>query len=194
MGALYTLKRGTREAHLRLERSVPIFRPGLTLAVYRAYLARLLGFYAPVEATLAGHPWASAGLDFRPRRKAALLTADLDCLGLDVDVQASLPRCDKLPPLPALPEALGCAYVLEGATLGGRVLARLVSAALGLGRARGCAFLLAYGDETDAMWEAFGARLEAALADDAAERRALSAARETFTRLHRWIDGEQGGS
>jgi heme oxygenase len=187
--ALTTLWRGTRAEHAAIERAVPILGPRLTLAVYRAHLARLLGIYAPLEVALAEQRWDVAGLDFAARRKTPLLALDLDRLGLASGARAALPRCAALPELAALPEAFGCAYVLEGATRGGRVLAGRVEAALGLDRAHGCAFLLAYGDDADRMWEAFTAALEAALGDEAELVRALGAARQTFAILQRWIEG-----
>jgi heme oxygenase len=156
--------------------------------VYRAYLARLLGFYAPVEAALGARAWAPAGLDFEARRKVPLLVADLVSLGLAEGAQAALPRCAEIPGLPDLPEALGCAYVLEGATRGGRVLSRLAGEALGVTRARGCAFLTGYGDAGDAMWQAFRRGVEAAVPDEGTGARVLAAARETFALLQRWLE------
>lgn len=191
MQILAALAHSTRPDHARIGRSIPLARPSLSLDVYRAHLARLLGFYEPVEEALASHAWASVGLDFEVRRKLPLLAADLACLGLDEGAIASLPRCAAIPGLPALPEALGCAYVLEGATRGARVLGRLVGASLGVTRSRGCAFLLAYGDEADARWRAFGASLDEGVRDEETAGRVLEAARETFARLQRWL--EDGG-
>jgi len=189
MPILETLKTGTRDAHASIERAVPLLRPGgLTLDGYRTYLGQLIGFYEPVEAALAAHDWASAGVDFNVRRKTPLLTADLRSLGLDAAALAALPRCVSVPALPALPEALGCAYVFEGATRGGRVLGRIIGEALGLTRARGCAFFLAYGDDSDAMWRTFGAAIETSVRDDAAGARVLAAALDTFSSLQRWIE------
>lgn len=187
--ALTMLGRGTRAEHARIEGVVPILGPRLTVAVYREYLARLLGFYGPIEAALAEHSWEAAGLDLAARRKAPLLAADLDRLGVAAAAREALPRCAALPEVPALPEALGCAYVLEGATRGGRVLARRVEEALGLDRAGGCAFLQAYGDDADRMWEAFAVALDAALGDEAALGRAIRTARRTFACLQRWLEG-----
>lgn len=188
MQILEVLKESTREAHLRLERVVPLSRTGLTREGYRAYLARLLGFYAPVEGALAAQDWASLGFDYEPRRKVPLLHADLAALGLGDAEREALPTCRLVPSLPALPEALGCAYVFEGATRGGRVLARLYGETLGVTREQGGAFFLAYGEDGDAMWLAFRALLVANLSDERSIARALAAALQTFALLHRWIE------
>lgn len=188
------LRQGTRDAHLRVERLVPILTFGSNRGAYCGYLARLLGFYAPMEASLGAHDWASIGIDFERRRKAPLLEADLVSLGLEAASVSSLPRCPSLPSLPDLPSALGCAYVLEGATLGGRVLARLLGEPLGLSRSQGAAFFLAYGDDHEGMWQTFVAGLEAAIQGDEEGARALDVARDTFERLGRWIEDDEGGS
>lgn len=188
VSAIDELRRSTRGSHLHLERSVPILRADVTPEELRAYLSRTLGFYEPIEEALATQLSGAVGLDYAPRRKVALLARDLEHLGLDAAAIEALPRCRALPHLPALPEALGCAYVLEGATRGGRVLARHLAEVLGLTRERGASFLLPYGEATDAMWDSFVARLEIALADDPGRRRAVGAAEDTFTRLRRWIE------
>jgi heme oxygenase len=186
-GVLRLLKEGCREAHMAIERVVPLQQPGLTGSGYRDHLARLLGFYEPLEAALGAQPWSDAGLDFEPRRKSGLLAADLEYLGLDAPTRGRLPRCATLPPLAGLPEAFGCAYVLEGATRGGRVLAKHLGASFGLDRDHGCAFLLAYGDDGDARWAEFRGSLEAHVRGPDAPR-TVAAAQETFAMLHRWLD------
>ena len=58
-------------------------------------------------------------------------------------------------PLNNAAKALGCLYVLEGATLGGVLIARHVRASLGFDGDAGSAFYLGYGPRTGAMWRGF---------------------------------------
>jgi heme oxygenase len=63
--------------------------------------------------------------------------------------------------------------VLEGSTLGGRVIAGQLGPRLGLDPAHGLRFFLCYGSDADARWAEFGAALEHCAPE--AERVAASA-------------------
>lgn len=65
-----------------------------------------------------------------------------------------------LPALRSAAQALGCQYVTEGSTLGGRDLARRLDHLFAPGSADGRRFLLGYGAEHGAMWRDFCAALE----------------------------------
>lgn len=180
------LRESTSDLHERVERVVPLLRPELDRAIYAGYLARLLGYYLPVEASIAAAPgWSAHGFDVGARRKAHLIERDLRALGAGEARIAAAPRCRALPDLSSLDRAVGGLYVLEGATLGARVLCRAIRA-LGLDERTGAAFLHGYGAATGAMWSRFGEALAAyAPAADAAA--VISGARQTFTTLERWL-------
>ena len=48
------------------------------------------------------------------------------------EIRKSIKHLHRLPPLETQADAFGCLYVLEGATLGGRVISRHIERALGL--------------------------------------------------------------
>ncbi len=75
-------------------------------------------------------------------------------------------------------------YVLEGATLGGRVIARRLEQHLSVDPRTGGRFFRPYGSETSSMWSSFVVRLnrEPPPFDDV-----LAAALETFDSLERWL-------
>ena len=112
------------------------------------YVAALYSAYAPLEAAL--EPWLidEAGLDFAGRRKLSFLAEDLEALG-----RAAPPDADLTELHLSAPRALGLQYVLEGATLGARVLAREVRSAGG--DLRGLSFFDCYGAEAGARFRAF---------------------------------------
>jgi len=95
---------------------------------YAAALRALHAFHAAWEPAVWRAPGVdAAGLDEIGRRKLPLLERDLRALGIA--------PCAVRPPAPRLPDAaaaLGALYVLEGATLGGRVIHRHVAGPLGL--------------------------------------------------------------
>jgi heme oxygenase len=78
-------------------------------------------------------------------------------------------------------------YVLEGATLGGRVISRHL-AARGIGPDTGGAFFAGYGNQTGEMWKSFSAAMGAyAEAHPESTGRMAEAADETFILLERWL-------
>lgn len=188
------LKRETRPHHERIEAAVALLRPTLRREEYRQHLARLLGFYRPVEQRLGEHAqaWASGGLDFGARRKVEWLRADLLALGLSPEQLAVLPECTALPRLEGLARAWGCLYVLEGATLGGQILSRHIGRTLGVTPETGGAFFRGYGEATGPMWRRLGEALSACAVAAAAPAAVVEGAQETFTCLEAWLrEGEQ---
>jgi heme oxygenase len=181
------LREATRPHHEAVERSVDLLRSCQSLDGYRRLLGRFLGFYEPAEARLS--PWLEAvpGLDYSRRRKSSMLVDDLKAIGLDAAAIAAIPRCPELPAIASLPQALGCMYVLEGATLGGQYIARHVKSAPGLGAEDGCSFFHSYGDHVGPMWKAFREVLSAQAVDEAHERAITELAGETFTKFERWF-------
>lgn len=133
---------------------------------YVGFLAGLLVAFEPLERALAALP---ADRDpgrtrWSQRSKAARIRADLAELAApDTDGPAGAPSPDDglrtvLAALTGRADpvtAYGARYVLEGATLGGQLLAPQVPAALGLPPGRATSYLEVYGDEAGAAWQAF---------------------------------------
>ena len=168
---------------------MPLMDASLTLDRYRQTLAKLLGFYTPLEERLALADWSLIGLDPTRRVKAPLLVSDLASLDLSPEQIAELPRCHDLPDTGSPAGALGCLYVLEGATLGGQLVRRHVAERLGLGPQNGCAFFAAYGDAVGPMWREYQQRLATVVDRGSADPNdVIAAARRTFDALTRWLD------
>lgn len=188
MMIMLQLRERTRAHHDRMEQNVDISERCGSLESYRLLLEKFYGFYAPVEAALGSRSdWESSGLDFNRRRKVPLLRADLRALGVcnaDLD---RLPHCSYLPNLNTTAQALGCLYVLEGATLGGQIIARQIKAALNIDRHNGGAFFCSYGNAVGAMWKSFGGALTAYSSAHAVEEIIIGSACDTFTTLDRWL-------
>jgi heme oxygenase len=161
-----------------------------TLAGYKALLARLHGFYRPFEPRLeAVSGIDSLGLDLPMRRKVPLIEADLAHLGLSAHAIAALPGCGELLPRPtSTAQALGCLYVVEGATLGGAVIRRHVEASLGLkGPAGGVAFFSSGGADIGRRWQGFRAVVERVVTTREEEAEAVAMAVATFCAFERWV-------
>lgn len=177
-------------AHLAIEGSVRFLDDDACEADFDAYLARQLGFYEPVEQRLCALCAAAAKLDIEQRIKSPLIARDLLALGHTPRELATLSRCAEadLPALTNLQQALGCLYVLEGATLGGRYVHHRLALRHPELVARAGSFLRCYGSETRARWLEFAQAL-AAYAEDA--ETILGAAQQTFSALHKWLIAER---
>lgn len=159
------LRLATRADHERLESRADLLRRVATPAGRRAVVRRFWRLHAEVEAAVA--PWLADldGLDFPARRRTGRLAEDLKTLGLDAPEE---PR--EAPAAASVGEALGLLYVLEGSTLGGRVIRRSLE---GQGSDMvGLSFLDPYGERTGERWRSFLTVLDDAVrtpeaADDA---------------------------
>ena len=143
---------------------MPLMEPGLTLDIYREVLSAL----APILRT-----WETWSAQYAPpplqallasRRRSHLLDEDLEALndgsrsfaasenasihwGQVVGGEFTSGDSQKLQAA-----FLGVLYVLEGSTLGGRLIARHVEPALGLINGRGDAYFRGHGEATGALW------------------------------------------
>ena len=182
------LKTETRAEHAAMEDALGLMRDDLSLADYRCLLERYFAFYAPIEAQLAGVlPAAHLGLDFETRRKLPLLRADLQVLG--GRAADTLAPCDALPPLRTPAQAVGCLYVLEGATLGGQVIGRHVLRTLGLTPATGARYFHGSGALTAELWRGFRAALAGFATHPDTADAVVESANETFRSLRHWCLG-----
>ena len=149
----------TRSEHSALEAVLDLTGRGLTRARYRRTLERFYGYYRPLEPLVGAGIGRSVALDLDDRCKAPLLEADLRALG--VAAPDRLPSCLQLPRIGSAAAALGCLYVMEGATLGGQLISRHVQQTLGVTCQTGGSFFYGYGPRTGAMWQAFRAAVVA---------------------------------
>ena len=181
---LDALKQSTRALHDRVESRIRVLEADFAPRDYGELLARMWGFYRPVEVRLgAVDVWQELDLDPAERWKTRLLEQDLARLGVGRDALAHLPICTDLPALDSVPRALGCGYVLEGATLGGAIIARHLARTWGIRSA----FFGSYGSNSGSMWRAFGCALAAYEAKTGSADRIISGAGDTFDKLDAWL-------
>jgi heme oxygenase len=153
--AIAHLRSATRDVHARLESRLDVIarlgdpegRPGM--------IRRYAALHIPADTVLEPYLAGIEGLDLRARRRTPLLA-----------------RFAGRTPLPKFPRpgsraaALGMLYVLEGSTLGGRLILRMLAD-------RGIsdpdlAFLDPYGHDTGSRWRSFLSVVSREVAADAA--------------------------
>jgi heme oxygenase len=185
---LADLRRQVAPYHAMVERRVDIVSRLASPARYTGLLARLYGFYEPFETEL-GREVARWDLPFavEARRKAPLIADDLSSLGIASAAVNGLPRCARMP-RPESPHAtLGCLYVTEGATLGGRLVARHIEQQLGIGPRSGASFFHGYGVGTGRRWRTFCSVLAAECESAVAQEAIRTGAIDTFLAYERWL-------
>jgi heme oxygenase len=172
----------TKPAHIALEGALGLLDENLALPAYERVLKLFYGFWRSWEPQMACLLKDEALLG--PRRRLHLLAADLVALGVTVQALDALAPC---PPTPLQDdvEALGSLYVMEGSTLGGRVIRRNVERVLGDKGRAGCSYFNGYGERTGAMWLSFLDRLDKVPLANA--ERTAAGALATFEHLGCWI-------
>lgn len=183
------LRSATWPSHQRLEKEMDVKQRFSKLSEYRRHLAQMWGFCASVEGVLGDRVFRDALPDYASRRKLPLLTRDLASLGMLPPKFAASPQ-HLLPAISDPAAAFGCAYVLEGATLGGRTILPLVEKRLGLTANHGAAFLASYGEAVPAMWRTFSAALNRWCCLPERRSSAIGAATATFDALGHWLRRE----
>jgi heme oxygenase (biliverdin-IX-beta and delta-forming) len=189
MSAIAALRSATWGSHQRLEKRLDVKSRFSQVGAYRSHLQQMWGFCAALEQSLTPQSFCGALPNYEMRRKLPLLTADLLALGVQMHSIQQLPRCAALPVPTDAAAAFGCAYVLEGATLGGRSLMPMVEARLGLSAERGAAFLASYRDNVTQMWRDFGTALDTWCSLPERQDSASGAAVKTFDALADWLCG-----
>jgi len=147
------LKAETRAAHEAAERAFDLKAVVQSPAAYARILQRFHAFHSQVEPLLAAWDWPALGLDFDARRKLPALNADLASLGIVPLAAARQPAA--LFTIVTQAEAVGALYVIEGSTLGGRIIAKQVRTALGFTPTYGARYFTGYGAKTGAYWQRF---------------------------------------
>jgi heme oxygenase len=182
---LERLKAATSHAHSQIEERMPVFRPEFDLAAYVRLLERYYGFWNPLETNLwLVKPLLHPMLALKTRMKSHLLETDLQTLG---QTATALPRCLALPSVATFLSALGCLYVLEGSTLGARLISRRIESHLKLRADSGAAFFSAYGDATGQRWSEFRLFISANVSLQQSEE-TVNAALQTFESLSAWLE------
>lgn len=174
------LRTETAPSHQRLERSLDLLRLPQDRDRFTALLVRFHGFHRAWEPALL----RSLSTALVPGPRLPMLEEDLGRLGLSHHTVRDSPSCAQAASLGEHPDtALGSVYVLEGSTLGGRVISHHFGKAPWWPPA-GLRYFDPYGDQTASRWRQTLTQLAAAGGD--ADRIVAGAVR-TFDILEHWL-------
>ena len=157
VSVLDEIRRATKPIHAALESGLDIQRRLMSAAGRKSILCEFHALHAAAEPALLSHLRSVPGLEYERRLKLPALRNDLRVLGVPASQWRVEPKT-ALPVLGGVEQALGFAYVLEGATLGGRIIRKRVVAAGG--SLVGLSFFDVYGPATGDQWVRFCAVLE----------------------------------
>jgi heme oxygenase len=178
------LKEQTKTNHQLLEKKlVGKMRTMRSTNDYADLLSLFYKYFGGLEKAIVKHLDQSLIPDYPARRKASALAADLTEMGAMVP---PLARISELPAIHNHQQALGALYVIEGSTLGGKIISKMISHQIPSTDGHGLTFFNSYGDDTLAMWERFKVILDDPKnlpGDDIIE-----AANETFLKFSHYFD------
>ena len=158
----------------------------MTLSDYQLLIHKFYSFITPCEALIDSLLCKSV---IKHRKKKPWLEQDLLALRISSDNVTKFSICSDLPVLSEYEQVLGYLYVMEGATLGGQVIFKMLKTQLQITPAKGGRYFHGYGDNTEIMWNDFCLILSSIHNIDQQNKIVLSAS-DTFKRLHGWMEVE----
>lgn len=181
---LTQLRHATAPMHEALEQtplSTALLRPDVTLNHYTAYLQRMHGVISFCEAQV--FPLIENVItDLAERRKLHLIERDLAGL---TPHGATFSNPYAPFKTAAIPFALGYMYVVEGSTLGGRVILKQLVQKLPINEQSGGTFFAGYGGETSAKWKSFLQQFGTYVIEQACENETIAGAQHAFNSIAR---------
>lgn len=182
------IKTYTRLEHASLEKHlIGIIKGIRTREQYIDLLRMFHGFYQALEVDMEQYLTPEHIPDIMQRRKADALLQDIRDLGWEDRQQPVHVEVDT-PVINSYARALGAAYVLEGSTLGGVIIAKMIKTQLpDIYDGKGFSFFTCYGEAAPDMWKKFRTYL-LALTNKEDQDIAAETARQTFLTFKAWID------
>jgi heme oxygenase len=173
------LKIMTLAAHQQLEKQLVFqLRSMLNKEDYIRILQWFYAYFAALEQKIILYIGSEQLPDMPQRRKTGNLLLDLTILQSTIPLIAS---DSYLPEITNKPQAFGALYVMEGSTLGGQVICKMIEKQLGFNT--GISFFKGYGDNTQQMWTDFKQVLD----EQGDQDLIINSADETFIKFSDWI-------
>jgi len=153
-----------------------------SLADYAKLLQLFHTYFGGLEQLIAAFVDETILPDYAARRKSTAIVEDLITLEAPVP-----PVTTDLPEVNNTAQALGALYVMEGSTLGGRHIRKMLARQLHMGEDHATSFFGGYGEDTERMWQEFKSALDR-LSSPAADPVIVESANQTFRTFSRLFD------
>jgi len=184
MSAAQLLKKRTFDAHTRAENILNSKLNSITTYDdYGRMLKMFYGFYQPLEKIISQYIGREILYDIDERRNSISILTDLKAIGRSTGAPW---LCTDLPNINSTANALGAMYVLEGSTLGGRMISRmLMKNDFVQFDASNLHFFSGYGENTGSKWTNFLFVIDQ-YGNEAIDM--IRTANDTFNCLTKWME------
>lgn len=177
------LRAGTKQTHEELEKEMLPFIKGATDAdAYARLLHLFYGYYHPLEKGISLHLDESVLPDLSARRKAGWILNDLRVIESSTEIVEDT----NAPLIESRADALGAMYVMEGSSLGGKVISKMIADNLHYPDHSALSFFYGYGGQTGSRWKEFLAVLDK-FSDTDEEEAIVEKANEVFLKFRVWL-------
>ncbi|RZA02121.1 MAG: heme oxygenase [Sphingobacteriaceae bacterium] len=181
-----TIKEATQTQHQQLEKALVAKMKAIrSMQGYVDLLKVFYGYFGGLEQQITQYINSSNLQDHTQRRKTNAMADDIKALG------GTLPNTANSNHLPAINnplQAFGALYVIEGSTLGGSIISKMMQQHLPFDGQNGLSFFNGYGEQTHQMWAEFKTALNAVVKTQDDEAVVLQAANDTFAGFKQWMD------
>lgn len=183
------LKELTKNNHQLLEKKLVAQMKNIsTKQDYTILLALFYSFFGGLEVAMGKHPDLSFLPDHAQRRKSEALANDLAELGAKLPAFATT---QDMPQIKNNLQTIGALYVMEGSTLGGQYIVKMIEKQLGSNSSLGYSFFNGYGENTEVMWQGFKNAIDELALPFDEEAIVIKSANETFLQFSKWFDVHQ---
>ncbi len=160
---------------------IPFIESVQSIYDYAALLLVFYGFFKPVYDSIDAFIDTSYLPDYQSRRKPEWILNDLN----DLEVKYTIQFCKRVPIINNNAAAFGALYVLEGSTLGGMIIKKMITDKLHLDE--GLTFFGGYGKQTRERWNVFINSLNTLNEKNVAGEMVIQTAAATFTLFKEWL-------
>jgi len=168
------IKEASKGNHQQLEKKViSMLKDMKDDKGYFLLLNVFYNYFNALEAKIGTFISADILPDIAERRKAAHLAADIKALGFGIIAYTNIETPEISSPL----EALAALYVMEGSTLGGSVIVKMLQQK---GIDKGISFFSGYGHQTFQKWQVFLEVLNAFPETDTDTESVIKTVKDTF--------------
>jgi len=180
------IKTATQHSHQETEKIlVGKMKTMRSVNDYAGILKLFYGYFGGLEQQIEKYINADNLSDYNERRKTAAVADDLVALGHALPNKAAN---NELPIIETKLQAFGALYVIEGSTLGGKIISKMVQQHLGIKDGRGLSFFNGYGEDTGKKWSGFQQILNSIASGPEEEDEVITAANNTFAKFKTWLE------
>lgn len=172
------LRQSTAEIHKELDSwLMPVFRDMDNTDKYSKLLRAFYGYYAPLMDRIGVEIDTHYLPDFAQRRNPDSILNDLASINKP---NTFIHSATALPEIHNASQAFGALYVLEGSTLGGVFLSKMLGENMNIDEKNGLSFFYGYGKASREMWNVFIEQINLFAKEKGSEEAILTTAADTF--------------